>query len=137
MSGADVWTTAELGTFDRSGSLKNLEEDMALFEDMFKGNVGTGVAVAGAMLLAPTVMPVVGRILRPVAKAVIKTGMVAYREAMEGVGDVTGDLIAEARSELRQDEHGKDGGVTGDTDATTRRRGATGTGTAGKAELPA
>jgi len=85
-------------------------------------------------------MPVVGRILRPVAKAVIKTGMVAYRETMEGVGDVTGDLIAEVRSELRQDEHGKDGGATGDTDATTRRRG-TGTagtaGTTGKAELPA
>jgi len=115
---------------------------MALFEDMFKGNVGTGVAVAGAMLLAPTVMPVVGRILRPVAKAVIKTGMVAYRETMAGVGDVTGDLIAEARSELRQDEHGRGDGTTGDTDTTTRRRGATGTGTtttgtAGKAEQPA
>ena len=73
---------------------------MALFEDMFKGNVGTGVAVAGAMLLAPTVMPVVGRILRPVAKAVIKTGMVPYREAMEGVGLVQ-PFVPHAKERVR------------------------------------
>jgi len=59
---------------------------------------------------------------------------------MAGVGDVAGDLVAEARSELRQDEHGRDGGTTiGDGDTTARRRGATGTSPspAGKAELPA
>jgi len=95
---------------------------MSLIEDVFKGNVVTGVAVAGAVLLAPTVLPVVGRALRPMAKAVIKTGMVAYRETLAGVGDVTGDLVAEARAELEHD--GTDTAQsTTDGDASARRRG--------------
>ena len=50
---------------------------MALIEDMFKGNLATGLAVGiGAVLLGPTVMHTVGRILRPAAKAVIKGGLV-------------------------------------------------------------
>lgn len=78
---------------------------MALFEDMFEGNLGVGIAIAGAAILAPTVVPAVGRMVRPLAKTAIKTGMMLYRETLSGVGDVTSDIVAEARAEL--DEEGR------------------------------
>jgi len=77
---------------------------MALVEDLFKGSTVTGVAVGvGALLLAPTVLPAIGRVIRPAAKAVIKGGMVFYRETLAEVGEVAGDLLAEARAELEHD----------------------------------
>jgi len=77
---------------------------MALVEDLFKGSTVTGLAVGvGALLLAPTVLPAVGRVIRPAAKAVIKSGMVFYRETLAEVGEVAGDLFAEARSELEHE----------------------------------
>jgi len=79
---------------------------MSLVEDMFKGNMVTGLAVAGAVVLAPTLLPAVGRILRPVAKTAIKGGLMIYRETLAGIGDVTGDLVAEARAELEHDDGG-------------------------------
>jgi hypothetical protein len=76
---------------------------MALLEDLFKGGTATGLAVGlGAVLLGPTLIPAVGRALRPAAKAVIKGGMVVYRETVAEVGEVAGDLNAEARAELEQ-----------------------------------
>jgi hypothetical protein len=80
---------------------------MALFEDIFEGGIGPGLAIAGAVILAPTVVPAVGRMLRPVAKTAIKTGMMLYRETLSGVGDVAGDIVAEARAEL--DEESRSG----------------------------
>ena len=77
---------------------------MALFEDVFEGGMGPGLAVVGAVVLAPTLLPAVGRIMRPVAKAAIKGGLVLYRETLAGVGDVAGDLVAEARAELEAEE---------------------------------
>ena len=77
---------------------------MALVEDLFKGSTVTGVAVGvGALLLAPTVLPAVGRVIRPAVKAVIKGGMVFYRETLAEVGEVASDLVAEARSELEHE----------------------------------
>jgi hypothetical protein len=76
---------------------------MALLEDMFKGNAITGVAVgAAALFLGPTVLPTIGRALRPVAKTMIKGGIMLYRETVAGIGELTTDLVAEARSELEQ-----------------------------------
>ena len=61
----------------------------------------TGAVVGiGVLILAPTL----GRVLRPAAKAVIKGGIVLYRETLAEVGEAAGDLIAEARSELEQSE---------------------------------
>jgi Protein of unknown function (DUF5132) len=99
---------------------------MSLIEDMFKGNMATGLAVAGAVVLAPTLLPAVGRILRPVAKTAIKGGLVLYRETLAGVGDVTGDLVAEARAELEHDR-GTASGATAD-EASARRTAASRTG---------
>jgi len=85
---------------------------MALVEDLFKGTTVTGLAVGvGALLLAPTVLPAVGRVIRPAAKAVIKGSMVFYRETLAEVGEVAGDLFAEARAEL--DHEGASPALTG------------------------
>jgi hypothetical protein len=73
---------------------------MAFFEDILEGGIGPGLVVVGAVVLAPTVLPVIGRALRPVAKTAIKGGMFLYNEALAGVGDVVGDIVAEARAEL-------------------------------------
>jgi hypothetical protein len=74
---------------------------MALIEDLFKGSTATGIAVGvGALLLAPTVLPAVGRVLRPAVKAAIKGGLVVYRETIADIGEVASDLVAEARAEL-------------------------------------
>ena len=74
---------------------------MALIEDMFKGNAVTGVAVGvAALVLGPTLFPMVGRVLRPAVKTVIKGGIVAYRETVNAIGDLTTGLVEEARREL-------------------------------------
>jgi Protein of unknown function (DUF5132) len=76
---------------------------MSLIEDVFKGgNLLTGVGIAiGAAVIVPLVMPV----LRPVAKTIIKAGLMAYdqgRVALADVTEQTGDIVAEARAEMKQ-----------------------------------
>lgn len=77
---------------------------MALFEDAFKGgNIVTGLAIGvGAAIMAPVVIPA----LRPIAKSIIKAGLIAYdqgRVALAELNEQTGDVMAEARSELEED----------------------------------
>jgi Protein of unknown function (DUF5132) len=80
---------------------------MALIEDVLKGNLATGLAVGiGAAMFAPTVVPMIGRVLRPAAKAVIKGGMVFYHETLSEIGEMASDLVAEAKSELEQNSGG-------------------------------
>lgn len=90
---------------------------MALLEDMVKGNVGTGLAVGiGAAVLAPVVLPALGGLLRPVAKGVIKAGLMAYdkgREATASLSEMTGDLAAEARAEMQTRQAGTHTSATG------------------------
>jgi len=84
---------------------------MALIEDMFKGNLATGLAVGIAtVLVGPAFIQTVGRTLRPAAKAVVKGGLVFYRETLSELGEMASDLVAEARAELEQGVH--DGGET-------------------------
>ena len=50
---------------------------MGLIEDIFKGNLATGLAVGvGALLLGPPLVQTVGGWLRPAAEAAVKGGMV-------------------------------------------------------------
>jgi Protein of unknown function (DUF5132) len=76
---------------------------MALLEDAFKGG-GIMMALAagvGAALVAPVVIPA----LRPIAKSVLKAGLIAYdqgRVALAELNEQTGDILAEARDELSQ-----------------------------------
>ena len=77
---------------------------MALIEDVFKGNLATGLAIGvGAIILGPTVIQTVGSILQPAAKTLIKGAMVFYRETLSELGEMAADLVAEARAELDQE----------------------------------
>ena len=76
---------------------------MALLEDLFKSNPVTGLAIGvGAILVGPTLLPVVGQVIRPALKAAIKGGMVLYDE-VAGIGAAVGEVVAEARAELGAD----------------------------------
>ena len=65
---------------------------MALIEDIFKGNLATGLAVGvGAIIFGPTVIQTVGSILRPAAKTLIKGSMIFYRETLGEIGGAVVD----------------------------------------------
>ena len=75
---------------------------MALFDDIAKGAATpTGLAVGiGAALLAPVLAPAASQIIRPAAKAVLRTGITLYRSAVEPVTAAVGSLVTEAQLEL-------------------------------------
>lgn len=78
---------------------------MALFDNGLK--LGTGVAIGlGALILAPAVVPAVAAMLKPLAKAAIKSGFIIYekgREVLAETREVIEDLAAEARAEIAQE----------------------------------
>ncbi len=63
------------------------------------------IAGMGAVVLAPFLIPAVAKVGKPMAKAAIKGGIVAYQKA-KGViaeaGEVFEDLVAEAKVELAE-----------------------------------
>lgn len=86
---------------------------MASINDLFKGFEGiealealaspTAIVGLGAVFLAPIVLPVVAEVTKPLAKALIKEGLVMYakaQDAMAEANDTWGDWVAEAKSEL-------------------------------------
>jgi hypothetical protein len=74
---------------------------VALLDDLAKGATPETVAIGiGAALLAPVLVPAVSSVLRPAAKAVLRTGIMLYRTAAEPVSAAVGDLVAEAQHEL-------------------------------------
>jgi hypothetical protein len=76
---------------------------MALFEDMFKGAGASGLVIGiGAALLAPVVLPALGRAIKPAAKAALKTGIKLYRDTTSEVGRMTNELYQEAQAELAE-----------------------------------
>ncbi len=81
---------------------------MALFNNGWK--LGTGVAVGlGAIVLAPTILPILGAVAKPFVKAGIKSGMILYgrsREMIAEAAEVIEDLAAEAKAELIQTGEG-------------------------------
>lgn len=81
---------------------------MALFDNGLK--IGTGLAVGiGALLLAPTVLPAVASVVRPIVKATIKSGLILAEKAMEMVAEAKEsieDMTAEAQAELAKERQG-------------------------------
>jgi hypothetical protein len=79
---------------------------MAAFDDLLKGNLGTGLAVGiGVAVIGPLIAPVIAGVLRPAAKTLVKGGIYAYdraHEALAQLNDAAGDVLAEARSEASQ-----------------------------------
>lgn len=76
-------------------------------QDILKGNVAVSLAIglAGAVLI-PIVLPVVVRAARPVAKAVIKSGLIVYekgRESFAEMSEVVEDMVAEAQAEIEHE----------------------------------
>ena len=68
-------------------------------------SVGGLAAGAGVVLLAPVIVPVIGSILKPLAKAVIKGGILAYEGTKLTIAETketVEDLAAEAKSEISQ-----------------------------------
>lgn len=84
---------------------------MAFVEDLFKGNIVTGLAVGvGALVLGPVVAPAVTAVLRPAVKGVIRAGIYAYDLGAEAVGQVSeraGEMVAEVRSEMESSGSGE------------------------------
>lgn len=82
--------------------------------------LGTGLAIGvGALILAPTVVPAVAAILKPLAKAAIKSGFIVYekgKEVLAETREVFEDLAAEARAELSQDYVEAGSGISADAD---------------------
>ena len=83
--------------------------------DVFKGDTGKGLAIGVAIVaLAPLAAPIVAGLAKPIARAAIRTSLIAYekgREALAEVGEVVEDLVAEARAELaKQDSDGSEPG---------------------------
>jgi hypothetical protein len=64
----------------------------------------SGVALgAGVILLAPVVIPVIGAILKPLTKAVIKGSLLAYQSAKVSIAEtkeMVEDIAAEAKAEI-------------------------------------
>jgi hypothetical protein len=73
---------------------------MAAFEDMFKGSnlwVGVGIALA-----APVVLPVIGGLIRPIAKTAIG-GSLAAADAVAAVSKGTVNRVGELMSSTWED----------------------------------
>lgn len=68
----------------------------------------SGLAIgAGVVLLAPVIIPVIGSILKPLAKAIIKGSLLAYEGAKVSIAETKEtmeDLAAEAKSEISQEK---------------------------------
>jgi hypothetical protein len=82
---------------------------MAKISDFIE-NAGTPGVIAsiGAVLLAPVILPVVAGVGKPIAKSLIKGGLVAYEKskgAFAELGETWEDIVAEARAELAEDQH--------------------------------
>ena len=95
-----------------------------VFESVFEGNIGTGLAVGlGVAVLGPLLRPMVTNVVRPAAKMAIRGGIYAYdsaREAMVQAREVAGDAVAEARDDMRRDDMRTDAAAA---DPATHRSG--------------
>lgn len=78
---------------------------MGLFDNGFK--IGTSVAIGlGALILAPAIIPAVAAVVRPLAKASIKSGMLLIEKTREMIAEAkesVEDMAAEAQAELAQE----------------------------------
>jgi hypothetical protein len=64
-----------------------------------------GIPGIAAIVLLPIIVPVAGKVAKPIAKAAIKGGIVLYQQGkgvIAEVGETLEDIIAEAKSELTE-----------------------------------
>lgn len=75
---------------------------MASLDDLFSGWGTTVLIGMGVALAAPTLIPAVGAVIRPVAKGLIKGGLYiadSLQEIVAEGGEQLSDLIAEVQAE--------------------------------------
>lgn len=75
-----------------------------LLEDVGIPGIAAGV---GAIVLSPILIPAVAKATKPVAKALIKGGIIAYKKSKSAIaetGEVLEDLVAEVNAELAEEE---------------------------------
>ncbi len=75
---------------------------MALLEDVLGGWTGGVLVGLGAAVVAPSIFPAAGSILRPVAKTLLKGGLVvtdSVRGVVAEASEHVNDLVAEVRAE--------------------------------------
>ena len=102
---------------------------MSFLEDVAKGPVSTVLVGLGVAMVAPTVIPALASGLRPLAKALVKGGVVLYDAAKEGVaeaGEQLNDMVAEARAEMDSGTAGEHKGGNDHTKAAREQDEATG-----------
>lgn len=75
---------------------------MALLDNGFK--IGTPILLGiGALLLAPMIIPAAASVLKPLAKATVKSGLLFVqkgRELLADTAEALEDITAEVRAEL-------------------------------------
>ena len=75
---------------------------MALLDDMLKGGLPGVLVGVGVTLAAPVLLPAAAAGVRPLAKALIKSGLVVattVREVVAEAGEQLSDLVAEVQEE--------------------------------------
>ncbi len=79
---------------------------MAIFENGWKGNILTGLAIGiGTAIVAPIVIPILAAAVKPLTKAAIKGGLVLYERGKEIAAEaqeLVEDIVAEAKSEMAE-----------------------------------
>jgi hypothetical protein len=76
---------------------------MKLFNGVNPSSLAMG---AGIVLLTPIVIPILGSLLKPMAKSLIKGGLLAYEGAKVSLAETKEtleDLTAEAKAEMAQE----------------------------------
>jgi Protein of unknown function (DUF5132) len=75
---------------------------MALLDDMLKGGLPGVLVGVGVALAAPVLLPAAAAGVRPLAKALLKGGLVVattVREVVAEAGEQLSDLVAEVQEE--------------------------------------
>lgn len=94
---------------------------MSLFDNGLKGNILGGLAIGiGAAILAPAVVPALASIVKPLAKAAIKGGIILYEKGKETVAEISEmveDIVAEAKVEITEAKEVTPTGPEGGTNA--------------------
>jgi hypothetical protein len=88
---------------------------MSIFKNNFVIGITAGLA---ASVIAPVLIPALKRGSRPLAKSLVKGGIILYdkgREAVAGAGEMMEDVIAEVRAEAYEKHASSMADSDGDT----------------------
>lgn len=89
---------------------------MAVFDKLGSADLAKGVAIgAGLALALPVIAMTMAPVMRPIARSVIKGGLLALekgRETTAEVGEMVEDLFAEVQEELRETRLARKSGET-------------------------